>query len=142
MVQRRGSGRLIIAGVIALMGALTYFSQRSTNEVTGEVQHLSLTPQDEVALGLQAAPQMTKEYGGEFPDADVDAYVEAIGQKVAHAVGEKGNSYPYRFHVLADSRTVNAFALPGGQVFITEALLVKLENEAELAGVLGHEIGH
>src|SRR5690606_16323390 len=52
------------------------------------------------------------------------------------------SGYPFDFHVLADQRTVNAFALPGGQIFITEALLSRLENLDQLAGVLGHEVGH
>ncbi len=51
-------------------------------------------------------------------------------------------NYPFQFYVLADNRTVNAFALPGGPMFITEALLTRLQNEDQLAGVLGHEVGH
>ena len=54
----------------------------------------------------------------------------------------KETPYKYQFHLLSDSKTINAFALPGGQIFITYALFSKLENESQLAGVLGHEIGH
>jgi len=142
MYRRRGFGRLLVAGVIALLGVFAYLSQRSPNVITGKVRQVSLTPQDEIALGMQAAPRMAEEFGGELGDREVDAYVASVGEKVARAVGAKGDEYPYRFHVLADSRTVNAFALPGGPVFVTEGLLVKLENEAQLAGVLAHEVGH
>ena len=60
---------------------------------------------------------------------------------VAQSVAAK-SGYPFKFHTLADPRTVNAFALPGGQIFITMSLLSKLETEGQLAGVLGHEVGH
>lgn len=66
-------------------------------------------------------------------------YVEAVGQGVAKQVGRK--DIRYEFHVI-DEPTVNAFALPGGQIFIFTGLLEKMQNEAELASVLGHEVGH
>ena len=65
-----------------------------------------------------------------------------VGRKVVARSGAAASGYPFEFRVLADPKTVNAMALPGGQVFITRGLLDKLENEAQLAGVLGHEVGH
>jgi predicted Zn-dependent protease len=80
--------------------------------------------------------------GGLHPDRQVQAYVNALGKFLVDQTEIKNSPYRFQFHVLHDPRTINAFALPGGQVFITAALLAKLQNEAQLAGVLGHEIGH
>ena len=139
----RGGIRFIIAIVVALFGAVTYFSSKSTNEVTGEVQHISITPEQEIALGLQAEPDMAQQFGGEVdPNHPVSRYVEEIGQRVVRQSAAGKGPYKYDFHLLADPETINAFALPGGQVSITVGLLKRLTNEAELAGVLGHEVGH
>jgi predicted Zn-dependent protease len=137
----RFNPRFIIAAVVALIAAVTYYSQRSTNEVTGEVQHVSISPDQEAALGLQAVPEMTQQFGGEV-DHPVNDYVESVGQRVVRQSEASRGPYEYDFHVLADPETINAFALPGGQVFITLGLLRRLTSEAELAGVLGHEVGH
>lgn len=134
--------RLIMAIVVAVIGAVTYYSQRSTNEVTGEVQHVSITPDQEVALGLQAQPQMADQFGGELGHPVIDEYVERVGQQVVRGSAAKDSPYQFDFHVLRDPETINAFALPGGQVSITLGLLRRLQDEAELAGVLGHEVGH
>ena len=139
--MRRG-GSLIVAIIMAVIGAVTYFSSRSTNDVTGEVQHISIAPDQEVALGLQAFPEMAQQFGGEITQPTVDDYVEQVGQRIVAQSDAGKGPYKYDFHVLADPQTVNAFALPGGQVSITVGLLRKLHNEAELAGVLGHEVGH
>lgn len=131
-----------IALILALVGVVRYCGQRQENPVTGEVQHVTLSPDQEIALGLQSARQMTAQYGGEVRDARLEPYVESVGQRlVARSLAAKG-PYRFDFHVLADGKTVNAFALPGGQVFITVALLARMRTEAQLAGVLGHEIGH
>lgn len=134
--------RIIIALVIAAISAFTYFSSSSTNEVTGEKQRVSISQEQEVALGLQAMPEMGAQFGGEVQDAALSQYVEEVGQKLARQAGSATTPYKFDFHVLRDPQTINAFALPGGQVSITMGLLTKLKNEAELAGVLGHEIGH
>jgi predicted Zn-dependent protease len=79
--------------------------------------------------------------GGEVSQSDPRAQlVSSVGQKLVSVIGP--TPWRFQFHLLRDPQTVNAFALPGGQIFITVALLEKLENEAQLAGVLGHEIGH
>lgn len=110
--------------------------------MTGEEQHLSLAPQQEIALGLQAMPQMMQQYGGEHPDQQAQALVDRVGQRVVAKSDAATTDWQFDFHLLADPRTVNAFALPGGQIFITAALLSQLESEGQLAGVLGHEVGH
>ena len=136
------SRRVFAALAVAAIGALYYYCNTQVNPVTGEKQHVALSPQDEVALGLQSAPQMAHEFGGLFPDSDSQAYVRRVGQKVVAGSDAKKSPYPFDFHLLADEDTVNAFALPGGQVFVTAGLFRRLQNEAQLAGVLGHESGH
>jgi predicted Zn-dependent protease len=134
--------RLLVAIVIAAGALLSYYGSREVNPVTGETQHISISKDQEVALGLRSAPVMAEEFGGLEQDAEVQDDVESVGQRIVKGSGAGKTSYEFRFRVLKDPRTVNAFALPGGPIFITRALLDRLQNEAQLAGVLGHEIGH
>ena len=137
--------RLIIALIIAIVGIIGYIGKRSVNPTTGETQYVSLSPDQEIALGLQAAPEMAQQMGGVVPKSDPSAaMVQKIGQRLVQSSDAIKSPYvkSFDFHLLNDDRTINAFALPGGQIFITRALYEKLENEAQLAGVLGHEIGH
>lgn len=134
--------RIVFALLIALVGMLGYCSRQSTNEVTGERQYVALDPEQEVALGLQSAPQMAAQFGGPDPDPELQAYVRGIGQKIVQSSNASKAPYQYSFTVLRDPETINAFALPGGPIFVTRGLLALMENEAQLAGVLGHEIGH
>jgi len=138
----RGNLRYIIAIVLALFSFVTYYCNSSTNEVTGETQHIDMTAQQEVALGLQAAPEMAQQYGGIHPDKQAGAAVSRIGQQIVQRTKAGQTPYKFQFHLLADENTINAFALPGGQVFITAGLLKNLKSEGEVAGVLAHEIGH
>jgi predicted Zn-dependent protease len=143
--SRRGgsfSGRLIFAAIIAAVSLLSYFGSRQDNPVTGEAQYIGITVEQEIALGLQAAPQMAEEFGGLDPDESAQAIVDQIGNSVVQSSPANQTPYEYDFHLLEDSQTINAFALPGGQIFITRALFDRLETEGQLAGVLGHEIGH
>lgn len=135
--------RFIIALVMAAIALIGYFFNTSTNPVTGEKQHVNMSASQEIALGLQAAPQMAAEYGGESRDARATAAVQQVGQRIVQAnqLNQK-TQYRYQFHLLADDQTINAFALPGGQVFITMGILKNLKTEAQLAGVLAHEVGH
>jgi predicted Zn-dependent protease len=135
-------GRLLIVGVLVVISLITYANQRSTNPITGQVQHVAMTPQEEIAMGLQAAPEMARQFGGLTRDARAQERVKAVGARLVASIPKAGNIYEFNFSLLADPRTVNAFALPGGQVFITEALYSRLQTEGQLAGVLGHEIGH
>jgi predicted Zn-dependent protease len=151
MYVRRGSSsrgcsgsiwRWAIAGLIVVSSLITYFGSSQQNPITGETQHVDMTVDQEIALGLQAAPEMAQEYGGEDPNASDQAVVDQIGTQVLQNSVAGQSPYQFDFHLLADPQTVNAFALPGGQVFITRALYDRLQSEGELAGVLGHEIGH
>jgi predicted Zn-dependent protease len=136
------SGRLLIAVLIAGVSIITYLSSRQDNPVTGETQYVDLTPDQEIALGLQAAPEMAEQFGGLDPDQQGQAIVDQIGQEIVTRSPADETPYQYEFHLLGDPETINAFALPGGQIFITRALYDQLQTEGELAGVLGHEIGH
>jgi beta-barrel assembly-enhancing protease len=144
--RRRGFGcgvRVLLALAIVGFALFRYFSQTEVNPVTGEKQHIAMTAEQEVAIGLEAAPEMAAQMGGEVDAADPRSKrVEAVGRKVVQQSDASRSPYQFDFHLLADPETLNAFALPGGQVFITYGLLSKLEDEAQLAGVLGHEIGH
>jgi predicted Zn-dependent protease len=120
----------------------SYFSQQSTNPVTGEKQYVAVSPEQEIALGLQAAPEMIQQFGGVSQDPQASAAVEAVGRRVAEQSAAARSEYEYHFTLLGDRNTINAFALPGGPIFITEALLGRLSTEGELAGVLAHEVGH
>ncbi len=136
------SARFLIAIVIAAVSLITYFSSSEENPITGEKQYVDITPKQEIALGLQAAPQMAQQYGGESSDQPSNALVDRVGQKIVQSTAAGQTPYQFDFHLLDDDKTVNAFALPGGQIFITEALFKRLDKEDQLAGVLGHEIGH
>lgn len=136
------SGRLLIAAAIAAFSLISYFSSRQDNPVTGETQYIDITPEQEIALGLEAVPQMTAEFGGLDESAADQAVVDEIGNRIVQSSPAAASPYQFEFHLLDDDQTINAFALPGGQVFITRALYDRLQTEGELAGVLGHEIGH
>jgi predicted Zn-dependent protease len=105
-----------------------------------------MTVDEEKALGLQAAKEMIPKMGGALdPQRDPDAaLVDEVGRKLVANSGAGKGAYAdnYHFYLINDSNTINAFALPGGQISITKGLFNRLENEAQLAGVLGHEIGH
>lgn len=144
---RRGGGaggRLIIAVILAVIAIAGYFlgTRNEFNPITQENQRIALTVEEEIALGLQSAPQMAQEFGGLDPDENLQAQIDEIGQRLVESSEASQTEYPFEFHVLADTETVNAFALPGGQIFVTRALLNVMETEGEVAGVLGHEIGH
>ncbi|MDP5081273.1 MAG: M48 family metalloprotease [Winogradskyella sp.] len=142
--MRRGhfKVRILIFAVIVVFAFLRKCSQEEVNPYTGKKQAISLSPEQEIAIGLQSAPSMADQHGGLHPDRRYQALVDNVGHKLVNSSVAKNTPYKYDFHLLADEQTINAFALPGGQIFITLALFSKLENEDQLAGVLGHEIGH
>ncbi|ABA88461.2 peptidase lipoprotein, M48 family, TPR domain-containing [Syntrophotalea carbinolica DSM 2380] len=127
--------------VVAAALVLLMVGGCAVNPVTGrqELALFTITPSQEIQLGQEAFPKAVQQMGGEYDDPALAAYVNGVGKRVAQ-VAERPE-LPYEFRVLNDS-TPNAFALPGGFVAITRGLLVSLENEAQLAAVLGHEVGH
>lgn len=144
--QRQGRGfgsRIMVALVIAFMAWMMYMNQTEENPVTGQKQHVAISPDQEIRLGLESAPMMASKMGGEVSASDPHSKaVQEVGNILVTNTIAKKSPWKFKFHLLADDETVNAFALPGGQIFITVGLLNKLQNEAQLAGVLGHEMGH
>jgi predicted Zn-dependent protease len=137
-----GKARLLVALAVVIISVVSYCSSTAYNAVTGEDQHISLTVDQEIALGLQAVPQIAAEFGGLDPDQAAQALVDQVGERLVTTSAAQETPYPFEFSLLADNEVVNAFALPGGPVFITASLLNLLESEGQLAGVLAHEIGH
>ncbi len=124
---------------VLLLGCFGPMSGCQTNPATGRSQFIVLGEDREIALGEDAEPEFRQSYGGPIPDETVTRYVSDIGQRLA-SLSER-RDLPWSFHAV-DAAVVNAFALPGGKVFITRGLMEKMENESQLAAVLGHEIGH
>lgn len=108
------------------------------NPVTGQAERSVMSEQDELTEGAKAHQQVLKEYGV-VKDAKVQAYVNNLGQRLAKL--SHRDQLQWHFTVL-DSPEINAFALPGGYVYVTRGIMAYLQTEAELAGVMGHEIGH
>lgn len=97
-----------------------------------------ISREQEIQLGLDAAPQFEAEFGGPVENEQLQSYIRSIGAKLAAA---SDRDMPYEY-MLLKSDVINAFALPGGKVYITAGLFRQIENERELAGVLGHETAH
>lgn len=134
--------RFMIGVVIVVFAVVKYCSSAETNPYTGKEQHITISPDEEVSLGLRSAPAMAEQFGGLYAGREAQALVDMVGEKLVTNTVARETPYNFDFHLLADPTTINAFALPGGQIFITYGLFSKLENEGQLAGVLGHEIGH
>jgi predicted Zn-dependent protease len=108
------------------------------NPVSGEREYSVMSEADEVAEGKKAHEQVLAEYGA-YKDAKLQAYVNEVGQRLAKQ--SHRSNLEWHFTVL-DSPEINAFALPGGYVYVTRGIMAYMDSEADLAGVIGHEIGH
>lgn len=130
-----------VLSVLCLAAVTLPLTGCSRNPATGELVLTLYSASSMTALGEEAAPQFTEEFGGKVADESLQAYVTEVGQRLAAQTEADYPDYPWEFTLL-DSDVVNAFALPGGKVFITRGLASRLSDESELAGVLGHEVGH
>ncbi len=110
----------------------------STNPATGEQQLILYSREQEIAMGRAAAPSFIEQMGGPVENSKLQQYVQSVGGKLA-AVSDR--PMPYEF-MLVTSETPNAFALPGGKIYISAGLMRQLQNERQLAAVLGHEVAH
>jgi predicted Zn-dependent protease len=131
--------KLLLATTLALTLALSgCATQRVVNPVTGQSERTVMDEPTEIAEGAKAHKQVLEEYGA-LDNPKLQAYVNDIGQRLA-AQSHRAQ-LKWTFTVL-DSPEINAFALPGGYVYVTRGIMAYLDSEADLAGVLGHEIGH
>jgi len=136
--RRRGAARRAwSAGALGLI--VLVLGGCATNPVTGQSQFTLYTEAEEIELGLQANREMLQNYGEYTEDPQLSAYVSQLG--LAMAAQSERPDLPWAFRIL-DDEAINALALPGGQIYVTRGLLAYLGRESELAGVLGHEIGH
>ena len=126
------------AAASALLVALSACGTTSVNPVTGKTERTVMDEASEIAEGRKAHAQVLQEYTA-LADPKLQAYVNEIGQRLAKS--SHRSHLTWHFTVL-DSPEVNAFALPGGYVYVTRGIMAYLESEADLAGVIGHEIGH
>ena len=131
--------RAVLVLVTAVAALVQVACTPVRNPATGELQYTSLSPADERKLGQTEHPKALRQFGGAYGDKGLQAYVAGVGERVKRA-SELGDQ-PFTFTLL-DSDVVNAFALPGGYVYVTRGLMALANDEAELAGVLGHEVGH
>jgi predicted Zn-dependent protease len=141
MIRGSWKIRIFIGLAIVAFAFIQKCSNTEENPYTGRSQHITMTSDQEIAIGLQSAPEMAQQHGGLYPDQRLQSFVESVGNKLVQDSIARETPYKYDFHLLADDQTINAFALPGGQCFSTYALFSQL-TEAQLAGVLAHEIGH
>jgi predicted Zn-dependent protease len=128
--------RSAIAGAAVLLLAL---NACGTNPATGQQSILGMSEDQEVQVSKQEHPKILAEFGGEYKDPEVQRYISSLGELLAKT--SERPDLPWKFTVL-DTPQVNAFALPGGYIYITRGLLALASNEAEVASVLAHEIGH
>lgn len=131
---------LHVFGKILSAASLIILSACSTNPATGERQFTALmSPSQENQVGAQENAKVIKTYGIPENSETLQAYVNQVGQKISHDTERPDVQYKF---TLLDSPMVNAFALPGGYVYVTRGLMALANSEAELAGVMAHEIGH
>jgi predicted Zn-dependent protease len=122
-------------GIVAM--ALFLFSC-ATNPVTGRTELMLLSEQDEIAMGRSTDPQVVQTYGI-YANRDLASYIGNLGRRMGSISHRPQLTYEFK---VMDSPVINAFAVPGGYVYLTRGILAYLNSEAELAGVMGHEIGH
>lgn len=131
--------RAFLAMAPVLLAACTT-AQHRQREGDNSGQETQLTVDDERRMTKEALTEMQKDYPP-VQNAELQLYVKGLGKKIVHANGLEGRPYNYNFTAVGVPQ-VNAFALPAGTIFVTTPLLAMAETEAELAGVIGHEIGH
>jgi predicted Zn-dependent protease len=130
--------RLRSAGFLAIVAFAVVASGCATNPVTGKTDVVTMTAEQEVALGRESHPKILQKFG-RYDDEALQAYVNDIGQKIARVSHRPDLQYTF---TILDTEDINAFALPGGYVYVTRGLMGYLNSEAELVAVLGHEVGH
>ena len=118
---------------------LVFCCSCAVNPITGEKELMFFGADQDVTIGRKYAPEITKQMGGRIENSSLQSYINEVGQRIANVTG--GPDWEYHFVALNDE-SVNAFALPGGHIFITRGMLEMLQTESQLAGILAHEIVH
>jgi predicted Zn-dependent protease len=126
----------IAAGALSAAGVMIGCA---TNPVTGQSQLMLMSRDQEIELDRQHAPQQFSADYGTVQDKALNDYIDRVGQKIAKKTHRPDMPYSFR---AVNATYVNAYAFPGGSIAATRGILLKLENEAELASLLGHELGH
>ena len=129
--------RTVVLPLLCLCSCL--WAGCAINPITGEEQLMLISQQQDIAIGQRYAPEVEKQLGGAIEDQALQNYVDYVGQKIARVSHELG--FEYHFTAVQDE-SINAMALPGGYIFITRGMLEKLDSEAQLAAILGHEVVH
>ena len=135
-MNRRRVVRMITG--FMLLGLLFWTASCATNPVSGGPELMLLSEEDEIKLGGQTDLEVRSQYGV-YKDAELQAYLDDLCRRLGNLSHRP--TLGYRLEIL-DASVVNAFAVPGGYVYFTRGILCTLNNEAELAGVMGREIGH
>ena len=127
-------------GLLFIGSCLCFFLGCAANPITGEDELMfSRDYHQDIEMGKKAAPEVEKELKGKIPDQELQNYINGVGKKVAQI----SHNPDFDFHFVAVSdKSINAVSLPGGYIFITKGMLVKLTSESQLAGILAHEIVH
>lgn len=135
MAKQKAKG--ILLG-LCLISFLSWIFSCATNPVTGKQELMLLSESDELKLGQETDIQVVREYGV-YEDPQLTAYLSGVCQRLGKLSHRPNLTYHFK---ILDASVVNAFAVPGGYVYFCRGILATLNNEAELAGVMGHEIGH
>jgi predicted Zn-dependent protease len=123
----------------ALFCGMCFFTGCAVNPITGEDELMLFPDQQDIDIGRQYAPEVEKELNGRIEDQVLQNYIDRVGQRIARISHRP--DFDYHF-VAVNDKSINAVALPGGYIFITRGMLLKLKSESQLAGVLAHEIIH
>ncbi len=131
--------KIIFFKSLVIISFLSVLSACQSNMATGNKQFILMSPSEEKEVGSSQHPIIVEQFGGEYDDKELSNYVSSIGNYLKSTSAMPNIEWTF---TILDSPVVNAFALPGGYVYITRGLLALANSEAELASVLGHEIGH
>ncbi len=132
-ITRRHACGLVGGGLAGFCGGLLWSPRLPSAQLFG------LSPAQERQIGAEEHPKIIEQFGGVYDDPKMGGYVAVVGAQLAVATGAPLDQFTF---TLLDSPIVNAFAIPGGYVYVTRGLVALAGNEAELGGVLGHELGH
>jgi len=125
--------------LLVLVLPFCFFVGCFTNPITGRQELMLFSPRQDIEIGRKYAPHLERQLGGRITDQTLQNYIDGVGQRIASV--SHNPDFEYRF-VALNHESTNAFALPGGYVFITRGMLEKLESEAQLAAILAHEVAH